>query len=561
MGNTGAGGARHWQQEENVKLVLKKKLVQEIGESKFAPFGVGEDVWTWKDAAPLDLIEQHKRMPALEALLQKHKGVRGVGVLLRDIASWRAALADASTVKARTVLQFERLLKEYLSKVPGHRIYLRESEDVSLPFYVGSIAYCEEVTRRDHHEPEKVRVVLHWDSFGERSSSSLYFQEEECRALTVVEALARKGYYAETPELRARHVAEMEHYRKVAAGIGGQFWAHGVATNDVDGNSGWRVTTFQMVRDAAPTRVVVDVFYESAETDRPNKSEYIDSWFWSEDDDETDGEERPAIEIPVHPYLAIFDMSKHLRLRIHVGYLTPYEYDVALADKLVLPAQMKALVHMLIARRAGAFTDIIRGKSGGAVILLAGPPGVGKTLTAEVYAESEQRALYSVQCSQLGTDAAALEEELLKVFARATRWRAVLLLDEADVYVHERGRDLQQNAIVGVFLRVLEYQDTVLFLTTNRPDDVDDAIASRCIARLTYPRPTQEEQRQIWRILAEATNARISGETIDRIVERNPGLSGRDIKNLLKLAMLTGTSGDLTVQDVEFVRQFQPTIA
>ena len=38
------------------------------------------------------------------------------------------------------------------------------------------------------------------------------------------------------------------------------------------------------------------------------------------------------------------------------------------------------------------------------------------------------------------------------------------------------------NAVVGVFLRVLEYFNGLLFLTTNRIDDIDEAIVSRCIA-------------------------------------------------------------------------------
>ena len=106
-----------------------------------------------------------------------------------------------------------------------------------------------------------------------------------------------------------------------------------------------------------------------------------------------------------------------------------------------------------------------------------------------------QRPLYSVQCSQLGLEPADLERELLKIFTRAARWNAILLLDEADVYIHRRGSDIQQNAIVGVFLRVLEYYSGVMFLTTNRAELVDDAIASRCLARIDYQSVTLETVR------------------------------------------------------------------
>ena len=73
------------------------------------------------------------------------------------------------------------------------------------------------------------------------------------------------------------------------------------------------------------------------------------------------------------------------------------------------------------------------------------------------FREASKKALYVVQCSQLGISAEQLEEKLSGVLERASRWGIILLIDEADVYIHERGNDLEQNAIVGVFLRLLEY--------------------------------------------------------------------------------------------------------
>ena len=49
------------------------------------------------------------------------------------------------------------------------------------------------------------------------------------------------------------------------------------------------------------------------------------------------------------------------------------------------------------------------------------------------------------------------------------RWEAVLLLDEADVFLEARStHDLERNKLVSIFLRVLEYYEGILFLTTNR---------------------------------------------------------------------------------------------
>jgi len=75
----------------------------------------------------------------------------------------------------------------------------------------------------------------------------------------------------------------------------------------------------------------------------------------------------------------------------------------------------------------------------------------------------------------------------------------------------------------------------LLFLTTNRTDDVDDAIVSRCIATIRYEPPGEENAKQIWRVLSDQFQFPLSAEIIDELICCFPGVSGRDIKELLKL--------------------------
>ncbi|UKZ45950.1 hypothetical protein TrVGV298_000145 [Trichoderma virens] len=88
----------------------------------------------------------------------------------------------------------------------------------------------------------------------------------------------------------------------------------------------------------------------------------------------------------------------------------------------------------------------------------------------------------------LGTTAAEVEKALETNFALANRWDCVLLLDEADVFLAERTKeDFVRNGLVAVFLRVMEYYAGILFLTTNRVGDFDEAFTSRIHISLYYP--------------------------------------------------------------------------
>jgi len=74
-----------------------------------------------------------------------------------------------------------------------------------------------------------------------------------------------------------------------------------------------------------------------------------------------------------------------------------------------------------------------------------------------------------VSAGELGTDSRFLESELQKILDICHAWGAILLLDEADVFLEKRNmHDIHRNALVSIFLRQLEYFQGILFLTTNR---------------------------------------------------------------------------------------------
>jgi SpoVK/Ycf46/Vps4 family AAA+-type ATPase len=91
------------------------------------------------------------------------------------------------------------------------------------------------------------------------------------------------------------------------------------------------------------------------------------------------------------------------------------------------------------------------------------------------------------------------------------------------------------NAVVGVFLRVLEYFNGLLFLTTNRIDDIDEAIVSRCIALIRFYPPDAVARRKIWSVMCEQFALDVDDALLDQLVTTFATASGRDIKGLAKL--------------------------
>lgn len=180
-----------------------------------------------------------------------------------------------------------------------------------------------------------------------------------------------------------------------------------------------------------------------------------------------------------------FSFSEKKFLDFFVDKLSPIEWNSQCFEQLVLPQSQKELVQVLVAEHskrhgrydAPGFDDIVKGKGRGLVLVLHGPPGVGKTLTAECVAEFALRPLYIVSSGELGTSCETLDERLTKILDMASTWNAVLLIDEADVFLERRSlNDMERNGLVSIFLRVLEYYQGILFMTTNRVRTFDDAV-------------------------------------------------------------------------------------
>lgn len=258
----------------------------------------------------------------------------------------------------------------------------------------------------------------------------------------------------------------------------------------------------------------------------------------------------------VSPYLVAFSMEAKKWGRVHVDQISNIEFRTDALAQLVLPDEDKRLVLALV-RNVGVtgHADFISGKGGGCVLLLHGRPGLGKTLTAEAIAEHLKRPLYSIKAGELGTEPSPLEHTLTNILHVAERWGAVLLLDEADVFMEQRQRgDIHRNAMVGVFLRLLEYYNGVLILTTNRVRDIDIAFYSRVSLPLYYAEFDHASRAQVTRNLLALSGITLSDEHVACIAALD--VNGRQIKSAIRqargLALEDGRQ-HVVFEDIEIV--------
>ncbi|KAF2795057.1 P-loop containing nucleoside triphosphate hydrolase protein [Melanomma pulvis-pyrius CBS 109.77] len=213
-------------------------------------------------------------------------------------------------------------------------------------------------------------------------------------------------------------------------------------------------------------------------------------------------------------------------------------------DSLVLDSEEKDLLLALVDRdefkQSQPFDDFISGKGQGMIMLLSGPPGVGKTLTAESVAEHLRRPLYKLGAGDLGISARSVEACLDVALELCSHWGAVLLIDEADVFMEARtSNDLGRNELVSVFLRHLEYYSGIMILTTNRMRSIDTAFESRIDITLKYNPLTEADRRQVWKNFLrnfDPADIDVDEAAVDDLAKWD--FNGRQIKSAIKTARI-----------------------
>ena len=196
------------------------------------------------------------------------------------------------------------------------------------------------------------------------------------------------------------------------------------------------------------------------------------------------------------------------------------------------------------------------GDSVGITVLLAGPPGTGKTMASEIVAGELGLDLFKVNIAAMVSKyVGETEKNLEAIFDAAEAADVVLLFDEADSIFGKRGdvsdaNDKYANLETSYLLQRIERFTGVAMLTTNLASNIDTAFLRRIDVSINFPMPEEAERRRIWD--ASLPSSAPLGEVDLDFLAKTFRIAGGAIKNIALTAAFLAASEDrpITMRDL-----------
>jgi SpoVK/Ycf46/Vps4 family AAA+-type ATPase len=214
--------------------------------------------------------------------------------------------------------------------------------------------------------------------------------------------------------------------------------------------------------------------------------------------------------------------------------------DVVMAPKTreAIEDALVELRHKGVIFQRWGMRKVIR-KNKGISLLFAGPPGTGKTMTAEAIARALKKPLMIVNYAQLENMwVGETEKNIEAVFEDAAKRDAVLFFDEADAVFHRRGMTIAPwtNRDVNVLLNQVENAPGVCILATNLARVMDRALDRRIDIAVEFEIPDLEMRKRIWRKLVPKEAPLADNVDLDALAKKYT-LSGGAILNVVRQSM------------------------
>ena len=168
-------------------------------------------------------------------------------------------------------------------------------------------------------------------------------------------------------------------------------------------------------------------------------------------------------------------------------------------------------------------------------VLMSGPPGTGKTMTAQVLASVLGLELHKVDLSQIVDKYIGETEKRLKqVFDQAEKSNMILFFDEADALLGKRSevkdsKDKYANTEVAYLLQRMEEYRGIVLMATNQAGHMDSAFLRRFRYHMVFVLPDEEMRKALWQ--DALAGIPVEGVQLDYLA-RQFELSGAQIKNI-----------------------------
>jgi SpoVK/Ycf46/Vps4 family AAA+-type ATPase len=214
------------------------------------------------------------------------------------------------------------------------------------------------------------------------------------------------------------------------------------------------------------------------------------------------------------------------------GLLSASYPKTRLAD-MTLGKEVRARIEHVLVEQRGRTQIREHGFSPLRKLLLIGPPGIGKTMTAAALAGELGLPLFAIQLDALITKyLGETAAKLRLIFDTIRESRAVYLFDEFDALGAERSAKNEVGEIRRVlnsFLQFMELDesDSLVVAATNHPDLLDRALLRRFDSVIKYGLPTTEEAEDVLRgRLALLDTSKVAWSQVSPVVE---GLSHAEL--------------------------------
>jgi SpoVK/Ycf46/Vps4 family AAA+-type ATPase len=180
-------------------------------------------------------------------------------------------------------------------------------------------------------------------------------------------------------------------------------------------------------------------------------------------------------------------------------------------------------------------------------IMLIGPPGTGKTMTAQVLAHELRLPLHTIQVDRLVTKfMGETSAKLRQIFDMIQKETGVYLFDEFDAIGGERSLDNdvgEMRRVLNSFLQFIELDssDSVIVAASNSPRLLDRALFRRFDDVLYFEQPKPEDRKRLMQnILGAFFAPKFAWKAV---VEESKGLSHAEIdqacRDAIKQAILS----------------------